>query len=512
MPAPTRVSFATPAVGYGSTATPKVTPTFDVQAGDLLVVVGSSEDNTNVLSTPTSTATVTWTLRQSVVVSSYCSMYIWTGAVTATATGRTVTVARSAGTGAYSFGVSVWRNHGGVGVSAKTNVASGAPSLALTTAANSAIVVGSDDWSAVDGGTTRVWRNVNGAPITESLYFRDAQRYTVYSGYVLDTGAAGAQTLGLSAPAAQKYSIAAVEVLGTAGGSSTYQGTSTTAAATATPSPSAALRALASASTAALSAVTAAATSVLLAATTTAAASTVSMDATRVPRVHPATVAFDASTATASSATVLVGAVVYPATVTFAGSSTSSATAARALLSAASSTATASGSAATATAVLRATTATAAVSGTSSVASVVGGPVTYPVTVTFPAAAGSSATPSLRASAATVTVVQSGTSSATSLRAGASVTFAAIVSVAADATVTAAPVLHPTSVTFEAVSGTSFTASLLGAGDGAPVARGTLTLAQPAARLTLTIPDAGLALDGAGHLHMTVPTTRLEMT
>jgi hypothetical protein len=41
----------------------------------------------------------------------------------------------------------------------------------------------------------------------------------VYAGYSADTGSAGAQTVGLTAPAAQKYSIVGVEILGTAGAS-----------------------------------------------------------------------------------------------------------------------------------------------------------------------------------------------------------------------------------------------------------------------------------------------------
>lgn len=216
---PTRAAFSTPAVGYGSTATPKTTPTFDVQNGDLITVIGSSENGTSTLSTPTATGgTISWTLRQSIAIDvNWCAMYVWTGAVGATATGITVSVARAAGSGQFGFGTTVWRNHGGVGASAKTNVSGSAPSLGLACSANSGIAVGSDDWSAGDG-TTRTWRSVNGSPISESLYFRDSASYTVYSGYVLDSGAAATQTLGLTVPATQKYSIVAIEVLGTTGG------------------------------------------------------------------------------------------------------------------------------------------------------------------------------------------------------------------------------------------------------------------------------------------------------
>lgn len=213
---PTRVTFVTPAVGYQSTASPKTTPTFDVVNGDLLVVIGHTADFNDTMSTPTSTGTVTWTLQQSVVVSAYCNLYCWTGAVTATATGITVSSTHTgSGTNVWSFGVSVWRNHGGVGTSTKTNVSSGAPSLAITCSANSAVVCGCDDWTATDGAS-RTWRTVNGAAMTESTYSTNVGvSYTVYASYTLDVGAAGSQTVGLTAPAAQKYSIVAVEVLGT---------------------------------------------------------------------------------------------------------------------------------------------------------------------------------------------------------------------------------------------------------------------------------------------------------
>jgi hypothetical protein len=120
----------------------------------------------------------------------------------------------------WSFGVTVWRNHGGVGVTNKTNVSGAAPSLTLAgCSANSAIVCGSDDWNAADG-TTRTWRTVNGSAMSESLYFRNSVTYTVYSGYAGDVGSGGSITVGLTAPGSQKYSIVGVEVLAAGGGSS----------------------------------------------------------------------------------------------------------------------------------------------------------------------------------------------------------------------------------------------------------------------------------------------------
>lgn len=224
---PTRVLYSTPTVGYQSNASPKTTPAFDVQAGDLLTVVGSTADAWVVLNTPTSTGNVTWTLRQSLVIADYCGMYVWTGVVNSTQSGVTVSIVRSEQNFEWSFGVTVWRDHGGVGASGAANAPSGAPSLAVTCAANSALVVGSDDWTA-SSGASRVWRNVNGSPIIESLYSTNVGvTYTIYSGYVPDVGPAGSKTVGLTAPTGQKYSIAAVEVLGSASTGTAYTATPT---------------------------------------------------------------------------------------------------------------------------------------------------------------------------------------------------------------------------------------------------------------------------------------------
>lgn len=87
-----------------------------------------------------------------------------------------------------------------------------APSLPLSVSANSAVEVGVDDAAAVDG-TTRTWRTVNGSPMTEQLYFRQAPDYAAYGGYSSDAGAAGTIVTGLSAPGAQEWSAIGVEIL-----------------------------------------------------------------------------------------------------------------------------------------------------------------------------------------------------------------------------------------------------------------------------------------------------------
>lgn len=220
---PSRISHTTPAVGYDSPTSPKTTPTFDVVNGDLLVVTASCDDGSGSaqLGTPSASGgSVTWTLQQNVLVGTYSETAVWTGAVGATATGITVSLTSAAYN--YNFDLTVWRDHGGVGNSAKDNLNLGVglyPSLAITCSANSALVTAIGDWDASDGAT-RTWATVTGRAITEDNYQFVAGKHTIYAGYAPDTGAAGSKTVGLVAPSPdrQKASIVAVEILAPSSG------------------------------------------------------------------------------------------------------------------------------------------------------------------------------------------------------------------------------------------------------------------------------------------------------
>jgi hypothetical protein len=202
---------------FNSNTTPK-TASVTVAAGDYLVVVGMSEDAAYTLSTPTGGG-LTYTLQQSVVVTDYCTAYIWT-APAPTSQSFTLSVSMSGSSGWWGANCLRFSGSTGIGASSKTNVASGAPSLGLTTSGdNSTIVCASSDWTAADG-SSRTWRTVNGfTPSSggggEVTYFRDGTHYAAYAAYWPDAGTAGSKTVGISSPSGQKYSIVAVEVLGT---------------------------------------------------------------------------------------------------------------------------------------------------------------------------------------------------------------------------------------------------------------------------------------------------------
>lgn len=208
MPSPQRITFVQ--TDFTTSTATKTTPTFNVQSGDLITVFGYTRNEARTLSAATWTGTGAVTLRQSVVgTASYGNLYCWTIAVTAAASGRTVSATCSSE--GWGMHATVWRAHGGVGSSAKAT-ATGTPSLALTCTAGSAVEVGVDDYNEVNG-SSRTWRSVNGAGLVEASYTYAPGTYTVYAGYSPNVGAAGSKTFGLTAPAGQQFSTVAVEVL-----------------------------------------------------------------------------------------------------------------------------------------------------------------------------------------------------------------------------------------------------------------------------------------------------------
>lgn len=215
MPAPTLVTEVETV--FTSSTRPKTTASMSVQVGDILVGYAVKDNDPEDLSTPTNSGTaLTWTLKQSVNLAGYCEVRMWTATATVE---ESITVSFSeTGTADWWFGgaVQVWRGSDGVGASAVANADGAAPSVNITTTqANSAIAVCNGDWNASDGAS-RTWRS-NAGSLTETTYFLDSLRYTVYAGYHADAGAIGTYAVGLTAPAAQKYAIVAIEIKGSAG-------------------------------------------------------------------------------------------------------------------------------------------------------------------------------------------------------------------------------------------------------------------------------------------------------
>lgn len=204
---------------YSTNSTPK-TLSITTQAGDIVVVCGGGENQTATLSTPTGNS-ISFTTRQSIVVTSYATAYMWTGTDSTGGTNWTLSCGRTGGSGVWGYSCFVFRGSDGVGASSKTNVSNNTPSLGITTTQeNSAIVVINADWNAQDGAS-RVWRTVNGITPTsgngmEVAYYYGAGIWSAYAAYYTNAGTTGSKTVGLSSPGTQTYSIIALEVKGTA--------------------------------------------------------------------------------------------------------------------------------------------------------------------------------------------------------------------------------------------------------------------------------------------------------
>lgn len=210
---PVRVSHRQSTFHVGG-ASKSLTDTFDVFNGDLIVIIGYTTTNTTTLATPTWTGTGTVTSQESQTgVVGRCNIYLWSIAVTAAADDRNITVGFT-GADVWGFSATVWRNHGGVGDTAKgVSGGVGAPLVALTTTSDdSAVEAGFADWDVIDG-SSRVWRTINGSSMTEQVYSRPNLRYTIYGAYKAVAGTAGTVNTGLTQPDNQAWTGVAIEIL-----------------------------------------------------------------------------------------------------------------------------------------------------------------------------------------------------------------------------------------------------------------------------------------------------------
>ncbi|MGZ6398912.1 MAG: hypothetical protein ACXWRZ_14630 [Bdellovibrio sp.] len=196
---------------WNTFASPKASPSFNVNAGDLLVAAVITDDASITVSI-SDNASLTWTQQKIINIPSYSWVSIWTAQANS-AGAITVTATNTGAGGRFGMNVLTFRGSSGVGASSSSN-GSGAPTLNITTTqANSAIVVLNGDWSAMDG-VSRSWLT-NAGSLTELTYSYSAGFYTAYAGYHANSGAIGTYAVGLSAPTGQQYAIIALEVKGT---------------------------------------------------------------------------------------------------------------------------------------------------------------------------------------------------------------------------------------------------------------------------------------------------------
>lgn len=204
---------------YVNNSRPK-TVSITTQAGDYVVVCAASENGVDgYFTTPTGNS-ISFTRKEAIDLgAAWSDAAIWWGLDSAGGTGWTLSLDRTSGTEYFGMTCYVFRDATGVDASSQANVSGAAPSLDLTTQQdNSAIVVMNADWNTVNGAS-RTWRSVGSCTPSsgngmEQLYSTGGGAYGIYTAYYDDAGTAGSKTVGLSAPAGQKYSIVAIEVKG----------------------------------------------------------------------------------------------------------------------------------------------------------------------------------------------------------------------------------------------------------------------------------------------------------
>lgn len=189
--------------------------------GDVVVILGVTEDNTNgLLNTPTAGGTG---LSFSAIsgfptnTASNCKVYAWSAVASASSSGAMTATRADTNTACRALAVWVFSGSAGIGnVATQTGDTTDPYTASLTRAGNnSAVVMIAGDWNAVSDTTT------DPSPLTGSTQRvgDNGGFFTgVYNGYAADwsdEGAAGTTSYGITGVAAGKFTIGVVEVKGT---------------------------------------------------------------------------------------------------------------------------------------------------------------------------------------------------------------------------------------------------------------------------------------------------------
>ena len=186
-----------------------VTPSFTPAAGEILVIKGITAARSQTMSTPAGGG-LTYTLRKSDTTASHVAAYIWTAPVTVSSP-MTVTVAVSGSSVPHSIVVERWSSAKLAATPATCDTTgTGAPSTTITTvAANSQVSWLNGDWTAVNGAS-RTYNTTSATP-AEDGYTTTTGQYTAY--YATQAAAtAGSQTLGVTAPTGQTWTLLGIEI------------------------------------------------------------------------------------------------------------------------------------------------------------------------------------------------------------------------------------------------------------------------------------------------------------
>ena len=195
--------------GTNNTAVSSLTA---VPAGALLVLTVAQADDISdgANATVTSSPALTWTKRADAGANVSGNAEIYTAVFTA---GGPITVTAKWAVNLISTALYAITNYDPALDGAAVSVSSQTvPSLAITTTrSNSIIFAVTSDWRAINGTTTRVYRDA----ATESLYHFSALYYSAYH-YLKQTSTAGVYTEGLTAPTGMSAGTCLLEIKGSA--------------------------------------------------------------------------------------------------------------------------------------------------------------------------------------------------------------------------------------------------------------------------------------------------------
>lgn len=197
------------------TGTTEATAALTWSAGDLVLVLGFTEDNDVTLATPTATGLTFGALSGfPTATASHVKLYAWSA--TAGAGGTQAISSTTDGSGSMrGLAAFAFTGSDGIGTIA-VQVANGSTTTQSLTRGfdNSAVVQVMGDWSA----TTDVTVSWTPAGFTQRVAQNNVGRATAFVASWTDQGSAGTTSYGFSAGAGTNYSAATVEIKGTASG------------------------------------------------------------------------------------------------------------------------------------------------------------------------------------------------------------------------------------------------------------------------------------------------------
>jgi hypothetical protein len=191
------------------------TPSFTPQLNDVIVVKGIIETTSGSVhyNTPTDTLGSTYTLVASDATALHCWVGLWCTTVSSS-TSLTVSLSGVFGSGQWhSMVVEDWYSAATDGVPATNGTVTGSssPSSSLTTTQpRSAVSWLNGDWNAVSP-SGRVYDSTSSIPTENGLHDKPTS-YTAYYAWQI-VGSPGSQTIGLTSPGAQEWSMLGMEIL-----------------------------------------------------------------------------------------------------------------------------------------------------------------------------------------------------------------------------------------------------------------------------------------------------------